>query len=53
MKPTAFLPLATLLTEGRPLCLAKLLLSQLYDTMDGIINDMKECKSLTNLGGPL
>ena len=53
MKANTYLPLVAFLIEGRLLCLAKLLLSQLFDTLDWVIDGMREGKRMANLGGPL
>ena len=52
-KANTYLPLVAFLIEGRLLCLAKLLLSQLFDTLDWVIDGMREGKRMANLGGPL
>ena len=45
------LPLAILLYEGWDLCLAKLLITHLYDAMGNIVKEIREHKKSINLGG--
>ncbi|RYR27752.1 hypothetical protein Ahy_B01g051793 [Arachis hypogaea] len=48
-----YFSLATMLAEGNKLCLAKLFLTQLYLTLDWIMDLMREKRRITNVDSPV